>query len=85
MRNISISRDKVIVGLKDKEKYVSPLCISSHLAGQRENTPPKVVFTNKESVFGLFHEELLQYYRGSPLELDLNFLKSIRKVHGKGN
>jgi hypothetical protein len=46
-------------------------------------TPPSL--TNKESVYGLFMEELAQYYRSVPLELDFTFLKSMRKLHPRGN
>lgn len=43
------------------------------------------ILTNKESVFGLFLDELTQYYRSMPLDLDYTFIKNIRKCHGKGN
>ncbi len=43
-----------------------------------------MLLTNKESVFGLCLDEMMQYYKWIPLELDTGFLKHIRKIHGRG-
>jgi hypothetical protein len=53
---------------------------------ERQSSPcvgPLLILSNKESVFGLFLEEITNYYRFLPLELDFTFIKSIRKVHSK--
>lgn len=50
-------------------------------------TFPSLLLTNKESVYSLFQEDLVAYYKELPseLELDTSFLKTIRKAHPKAN
>ncbi len=62
---------------------MNPLSISSHVQRTSDISPHLISLTNKESVFGLFLDEMLQYYKSLPLELDFGFIKGMRKVHGK--
>ena len=50
--------------------------------GEQVATP---VLTNKESVLGLFLDELLQYYRTLPLDLDFSYPKSMKKLQGRSD
>ncbi len=43
------------------------------------------VLTNKESVLGLFLEELAQHYRALPLDLDLSYPKSMKRLQGRSD
>lgn len=36
-------------------------------------------------MFGLFLDELAMWYKNLPLDLDFGFLKSMRKLHSRGN
>jgi hypothetical protein len=66
-----------------REKSASPISHSAFLGrGERPATP---VLTNKESVFGLFLEEMSQHYRALPLDLDLSFPKSMKKLTGRND
>ena len=59
--------------------------MSAHSSKQEENTPPRVAFTNKESVYSYFLENLSSFYKSLPLDLDVNFLKNIRKAITRNN
>ena len=62
---------------------MSPVSHSAFLGrGEQVATP---VLTNKESVLGLFLEELAQYYRALPLDLDLSYPKSMKRLQGRSD
>lgn len=82
MKRISLNRSSIV----SKEKIVNPLSFSVSAPKNEDVLPQKVAFTNKESVYGLFLDELIQYYKSLPfLELETSFVKNMRKSHGKGN
>jgi hypothetical protein len=63
---------------------------SSALLSRKEKVRisfPSLLLTNKESVYSLFQEDLVAYYKELPAELDLDisFPKTMRKTHPKGN
>ena len=84
MRIFSPLRGSALQG-ENKDKSLSPIWISGSLSKSRDMSTCTLL-TNKESVYGLFLEELMQYYKCFPLEdLDFGFFKSMRKQCSKAS
>lgn len=80
MKRINYSRGNSMSAIK--EKYANPLSNSTSLPRTQDNM---LMLNNKESFYGLITEELTRYYKWLPLDLDLGFIKPLRKFHSKGN
>lgn len=80
MKRINYSRGNSTSAIK--EKYTNLFSNSTSLPRAQDNM---LMLTNKESFYGLITEELTRYYKSLPLDLDLGFIKSLRKLHSKGN